>query len=384
MPHGKTLCSRLIAGGLLLMACFTACAQDARVARLGYAARLSDPLAQSAQQGVELAVEDANAQSLRSRDNWRFELLAQDDRSNANFAVNVARYFIKAGVAGVIGHWSSDSALAVAPLYEQANIPQINFTSTNSQLTAQGYTQIFRMVGGSDDVAATMADVALSSLQSKNLVVIGNASSYSRALSKAFLAQVVERSGLVVSSLFVSRNTADFNAVLKSAIEQNADLIVFSAQFTQAHNFLKSARRLGVKTRILMVGGASNVDFSAEDNGGLYVLEYDVPQENCARWKNFEQRFHARFGAPPSTYARYTYDAATMLAQAVRLTNSTDGQSIAAALRKMHFVGLGGDIEFDAAGKLLKPTYTLYHAQQAQWRVVRFYPAEAHPPVRCN
>ncbi|MGC8068915.1 ABC transporter substrate-binding protein, partial [Salmonella enterica] len=79
-----------------------------------------------------------NTLAARKKSSWRFRLLAQDDQGSANFGVNVARYFIKEKVAGVIGPWSSDAAMATAELYEAARIPQIGFTAGTSQWTSQG------------------------------------------------------------------------------------------------------------------------------------------------------------------------------------------------------------------------------------------------------
>ncbi|MFT2603755.1 hypothetical protein ACMWQW_28165, partial [Escherichia coli] len=77
-------------------------AEEVRQVTLGLSAWLTQPIVQSAWHGAELAVEDANTLAARKKSSWRFRLLAQDDQGSANFGVNVARYFIKEKVAGVI------------------------------------------------------------------------------------------------------------------------------------------------------------------------------------------------------------------------------------------------------------------------------------------
>lgn len=360
-----------------------AVADDNRTALIGFAGRLTEPLIQSAQQGAEMAVEEANQQRLKSADPIRFQLLPQDDRGNPNIATHIAGYYIKSGVSGVVGHWSSDAALAVVGTYERAGIPQLNFTPTSSELTSRNYKSIFRTIGGSSDTGATQAEIAIDVLKGQRIVIIGNDSAYSKGLRDAFVRAMAARSKKVLQHSSVAVNTSDFNAVLKSAAEVDADVIVFSAYVAQADAFLKAVKRLNIKAKVLLSPGASNQDFSAQDNGNFYVLEPDILQDQCSQWKVFAQKFQAKYGRAPSTYSRHAYNATNVLIHAIRQADSTDAAQITLALHKTHYVGLSSDVAFDAAGNLINPTYTLYHADGAHWYSMGVFPAEKNNNVRC-
>lgn len=58
------------------------------------------------------------------------EFLYRDDAASASTAEIVARGFVKAGVDVVIGHFSSDAALAATPIYEEAKLPVLLPAST--------------------------------------------------------------------------------------------------------------------------------------------------------------------------------------------------------------------------------------------------------------
>ncbi|WP_050479856.1 branched-chain amino acid ABC transporter substrate-binding protein [Herbaspirillum rhizosphaerae] len=386
MPQNKyasrrRLLSALFVCSFLLPA--AACAEDDRIARLGFVARMPDVLAQSARQGAAIAVDEANEQRARTADAIRFELVPQDDRGNPNMAANVARYFVKSSASGVIGHWSSDAAFAAADIYERAGIAQVNFTSTSSELTSRGYKTAFRVVGSTAGVAASLADAAIDELQGQHIAVIGNDSSSSKALTEAFIGQLTARSKKVLQTATVGATTSDFNTVLKSATEMQADVIFFAAYVAQVPAFLAAVKRLNVKARILLNTGTTNQDVSAEDNGHFYALEADIPQDQCPSWKAFNQKYQARYGRPPSTYSRYAYNAAGALIQAVRQANSTEAAKVTAALHDIRYASLSGEIAFDKAGNRINPPYTLYHAEGASWRPIRFFSADKNSNARC-
>ena len=330
-----------------------------------------------------MAVEEANQQRGKASDAIRFQLVPQDDHGNPNIAVHVASYFVKSRVSGLIGHWSSDTVFAVAETYERAGIAQLNFTPTNSELTSRGYKTMFRVIGGTYDTGTSQADTAIDVLKGQRIVVIGNDSSYSKGMTDAFVAEVTARGKKVAQHTTVGVTTSDFNTVLKSAVDADADVIFFSAYVAQAEAFLKTVKRMKIDAKILLNPGASNQDFSAQDNGNLYVLEPDVLQEQCPQWKTFYQKFVARYGRPPSTYSRYTYNAANLLIQAIRQVDSTDVAQVTSALHKIRYAGLGGEIAFDPAGNLINPTYTLYRAEGSHWQNVRAPSAEKSSAARC-
>ncbi|NUT62618.1 branched-chain amino acid ABC transporter substrate-binding protein [Herbaspirillum sp. C9C3] len=362
-------------------------AEELRPVTLGLSAWLTQPIVQSAWHGAELAIEDANALAARKKSSYRFRLLAQDDQGTANFGVNVARYFIKEKVAGVIGPWSSDAAMAAAELYEAARVPQIGFTAGTSQWTSQGHRMPFRVVGGTADVGATMAEVVVNTLKGKRIFVIHNDSAYSNALTDELTTRLVNHPALTTTRYLVGRRSTDFNAAIKAASQFQADVIVFLALFPQASAFVEEVRRAGLQARMLLVGGASTLSFGQAALPQAYVLEYELAPEHCPRWKRFTQAYVNRFREAPSPYSYYAYDAASMLAAAILQNNSTDGERIAASLRGMRHAGLSGPISFTASGAKAAPRFRLYryeYQNKGQWHQVSVFPHRAGLNEKCQ
>lgn len=368
----------------LLLLTETSHADAIRIAKIGFAARLSDPLPQSALNGANLAIEEANRQTINTRNPIRFELFPQNDHGSANFAIGVANYFVKSQVSGIVGHWSSDAALATSKKYESAGIPQLNFTATSSKLTSQGYQTTFRVVGSTADIGLALADVALNKLGAEHAVVIGNDSTYSKAITEVFVKEMALKSGKSIPQTTVGSRTSDFNEALKFASENQPDMILFSAQIVQVKDFLQAVKRLNIKAKILLIGGASNEVYPQEDDGNLYVLEYETPHDECQKWRMFDKNYYSKYGHAPSTYSRYAYNATSMLIQTIRQIDSTDPAKIIPALHGMRYIGLTGEIAFDEAGNRVRPSYTLYHSKKTQWMPVSFFPSDAVPEKRCS
>ncbi|MGO0789978.1 branched-chain amino acid ABC transporter substrate-binding protein [Herbaspirillum seropedicae] len=365
---------RVLAGVLLLWAFMQAgWAQERKTIALGFTGRLSEPIAQSALQGAQLAIDEANALAAKRRSPLRFELLPQDDHGNENFAVNIARYYVKEKVAGVIGPWSSDAALATAAIYESAQIPQIGFTATSSQWTGMGNRMPFRVVGGTRELAATLAEVATRSLQGRRIFVIQSDAAYSRALADTLVENLGGSAQQIALARYqVGRRSTDFHAALKAAEAHQADVIVFVGLYPQARAFIDGANRTRTTARLLLTGGASNLSLPAPLELRLHVLEYEIARPHCPQWKAVTQAYQRRFGAAPTTYSFYAYDAASVLSAAIVQAGSDNGDRIATALHRMRHAGLHGTLSFDATGANAHPRYTLLRYQE-RWQAVEFF-----------
>lgn len=92
-----------------------------RKVAIGFAGPLTERTAQSAREGAELAVAEANQRQLKlthGAERLQFEMLTQDDKGDPNSAGFAAQYFIRSEVVGVIGHWSTGAALEQCPHWQ--------------------------------------------------------------------------------------------------------------------------------------------------------------------------------------------------------------------------------------------------------------------------
>ncbi len=356
---------------------------------IGFAGPLSNPILKSARDGALLAIEEHNARQAPvahgAHPAMQFALLEQDDRSEAHLARYSAQYFVRSGVIGIVGHWSTEVALAVADIYEEHAIAQLMFTAAIPQFTAKGYSTAFRLLGSSDRTALYLAESALATLGARRVAVIANNSGFGQALAKEFLAQMAARRepAQLVYQAMVSSKTSDFNAALQGLEASKPDLVLFSANSLQAVSFVNGIGRSKLSAALLLTGGAVNQKLSlpADSRISLYTLEPDADLRGCPGWKAFRERFEQRFKRAPSSFSRYAYNAANTLMEAATQAGG-GGPKLLAELHEKSYKGLSGQIAFDKNGNTKNDFYTLYRNDVAGWTPLKEFASGAAPACR--
>ena len=342
----------------------------------GLGKKTQSNLSYSARDGAQMAVDDANQRKLQigGRPVF-FKLLVADDQSDVNFARVTAKSFVASGVAGVIGHNTTDTSVAAAPIYADAGIPQLSPTSTGRQFTQGGYRTAFQLLGHSDITSILLAKVSLDMLKAKRVAVIDNGTALGAALAEVFLRQVKQDGGLVVLRDTVNSKTSDFNGVLSRVKSEGADLLLFTGVGPQAVAFSQHCQRLGVNSTLLLSGGAVNLEFP--DSGpypeGTHLLLHGLPVESRPGYAQFEKAYSKKFDSPLTAYAMFSYDAVGMLIEALRKNNSVDPKAAVETLHNMQYKGISGTVSFAVDGSQNNPPYTLYRISQRKWQVVRTF-----------
>ena len=117
--------------------------------------------------GVKLAVDELNKQGFKIKGKpVTLEVVAVDDRANADTGKQVAQQLVDAGVVAVIGHLNSGVSIAAAPLYAEKNIAQLAI-STNPKYTELGHATTFRLVAND-----TLQAKAIGSFASGNMLAL--------------------------------------------------------------------------------------------------------------------------------------------------------------------------------------------------------------------
>src|SRR5687768_17245717 len=149
---------------------------EAVTVKIGSASPLTGPQAHigiDIRNGVQLAIEDANAQNIEiGGKKVKFEMVAEDDEANPTKATTVAQKLVDAKVAAVVGHFNSGASIPASKIYSDANIPQISPSSTNPKYTLQGFKTAFRVVAHDDQQGPVLGRFALDNLKVKSVAVI--------------------------------------------------------------------------------------------------------------------------------------------------------------------------------------------------------------------
>ncbi len=353
---------------------------DTPTLAIGFAGPLNGPsgsVGKSMQNGVQLALDEANRRGLRiGGKSYQLRLIAQDDRADPATAEFVARSLVQQHVIAVVGHWTSGTSLAAAPVYHRAGVIQVTPSAMSRQLTAMSYPRIFRTIPNNESLGRLAAEYAFNQLNARTVVTIDDRTPFGQGLAEQFARTATERGVQVVGRYSVSGKTSDFNAPLLEARKQQPDLIFFGGLDWQAGVLAKSIRRLKLQARLMTSPGTLGLPFlmrAGQDANGALVLEPGPPQDKMPGWKSFRQRYSENFDTEMDLYAVFAHEAAQAIIQGIRQSGSTDPGRIAEAMHRLRFEGVSGPVAFNDEGDLLHPSFTMYEVKDQRWQpVARF------------
>jgi len=366
---------RCLSAGVFSLACaLPASAQDAsRDILIGYVAPMDDPDASSAAGAAQMAIDEANAASIRiGGATVTFKLLLQNDKADPRSAEQIARYLVKTSVVAVVGHWTSTTSIAVAPIYADAGIAQLAPVSWSRRYTLAPGTSHFQGVG-SDDMAMAYAVGYLSErIHPRLVMVIDDKAPLGVSMADSF-EKYAKAAGIETSRHSVSTQTSDFNPQLQIAKTIRPNLILFTGRGAQSAAIARNLKRMGVSAGLLMTGPVVSTDFLAKisySNEDLYAIVPGPPTDG-SKIQAFRKRYVARYTREPAPFALFAYDAVHTLIAAIKKADSLDRQSIIAGLYAVNYTGLSGAMSFRPDGTLKNPTYTLHQTEKGRWTVRR-------------
>ena len=361
---GARVCAVAVAAALGIAGCGE---QSKPTIRIGHVAPLTGGIAhlgKDNENGARLAIEQANAAKLKiGGKDATFELLAEDDQEDPKVGTTVAQKLVDAKVVGVVGHLNSGTTIPASAVYNGANppIPMITGSATNPQLTEQGFSNVFRVVGRDDQQGPAIASYLAANSKPKVVAVIDDASAYGQGLANE-VAKTFKAEGIKVLPREIGTNkTTDWKAVLTKVKGERPDAVFYGGMDSTAGPLLKQGRELGIKAVFSFGDGACTekmTELAGEAAEGLYCSQAGIPPEAAS--KQFLDAYRKRFNAEPILYAPFTYDATNLLIEAMKKADSADPAKYLPALQKIDFAGATGRIAFDAKGDRKDAEMTIF------------------------
>jgi branched-chain amino acid transport system substrate-binding protein len=317
---------------------------------------------QSAQKGIEMAVDAINQSG--GVLGKKMKVLVEDDQGKPEEAQTVATKLInKDRVVALLGEIASSNSLAAAPVAQSNRIPMISPGSTNPKVTQVG-DYIFRVCFIDPFQGQVMAKFATNTLKLKNVAVLRDIKSdYSVGLANFFVENFKKMGGAIVTDVSYSQGDKDFTAQLTAIKAKNPDGIFVPGYYTEVGLIALQARKLGITVPLMGGDGWDSSDLwkigGAALNGCYYSNHYSVDDPNPILQK-FVADFKTRYNGTPDAMAALGYDAALILADAIKRANSTKPDSIRDALAQTRaFQGVTGSITLDEHRDAVKPAAVL-------------------------
>ncbi|MCL2767399.1 MAG: ABC transporter substrate-binding protein [Synergistaceae bacterium] len=329
---------------IMLTLSFAGAAFAAEVVRIGHTVSLTGGASmwgQSEANAIDMLVKKMNSEGgLLGK---QIEIVRYDNRNDTVEAVNVARRLVADKVIAVIGPAQSGRAIASAPVYERAQIPMIVTTATNpyvtiDQKTGQLLQYAFRpcfIDPYQGTVAARFAVDDLNATKAAILYDVGD--DYGQWLSRYFEEAFAEKGGKVVAKEAFRTEELDYRAQLGKIKEQEPDVIFIPTSQKEAAMAAKQARDLGIKAVLLGTdnwGSPDIIDLGGDAvNGAYFVNLTDLDDPDIQAFvKEYKEIYGAEPVLPNPVMAQ---DALIMIAEAVKVAGSFEGEKLAQALANL-------------------------------------------------
>ncbi|MFN7729580.1 MAG: ABC transporter substrate-binding protein [Bdellovibrio sp.] len=304
----------------------------------------------STDQGVKLAIEEANAAGgIKGK---KIKLVTMDNQGKAEEAAAVVTRLIEQEkVVALLGEVASSRSLAAAPIAQGRKIPMITPSSTNPKVTEVG-DYIFRVCFIDPFQGTVMAKFATETLKLKKVAILRDMKSdYSVGLADFFTQKYKELGGNIVAEQTYQSGDVDFKAQLTQIKSKNPDGIYIPGYYTEVGLIARQVRELGIKA-ILMGGdgwdSSKLSEIGQEAVNGSYFSNHYSSESTDPASVEFMNKFKARYGKNPDGLSAMGYDAALVLIHALKAAPDLSSKAIRDELAKIKdFQAATGKITID-------------------------------------
>ena len=319
---------------------------------VGLAAPLSGQqgwIGEPVQRGVELAVQDLNANGgLLGQD---LRVIAVDDFCDGEQAVAAAKKLIAEDVAVIIGHQCSGAAIPASELYEKEKIILISPFATNPLVTERGLQYVFRVCGRDDQQGVIAGDRLVDRWSDKKIAIIHDGDIYGKGLADVVKRQLESRG--IAESLFVQiePGKAGYGEVVDELARNEIDAVYYAGYAPEAALILRQSQEAGLSIQLFSGDALSPEDFwlvaGEAADGAMFTLTPD-PRGDLAAADLVERLRES--GLEPTSGTFNGYAALQAWIQAVMQVSTTNPDVVAKTLRNSIFDTVLGPLGFDNKG----------------------------------
>jgi branched-chain amino acid transport system substrate-binding protein len=316
----------------------------------------------SSKEGVDLAIEQINQDPPLGK---KMEIRAEDDQGKPEQANTVVQKLLTQDrVVAVLGEVASSRSLAAAPICQRERVPMITPASTNPQVTQVG-DYIFRICFIDPFQGSVMAKFARNTLNANRAAILWDVKNdYSKGLKDFFKKTFTELGGQVVAEPSYSEGDSNFNAQLSTIKNARPDCIFVPGYYTEVGTIARQARDQGIRVPLLGGDGWDSpklFEGAGSALEGCYFSNHYSPESQDPRVQEFIKAYQARYsGKTPDAMAALGYDAAKILADAIKRAGSTESQALRDAIAQTKdFAGVTGNITLNEERNATKPAVVL-------------------------
>ncbi len=310
-------------------------------------------------EGIELAVDEVNkAGGVRGKP---FKVLFEDDKSNPQEASNkVLQLIDRDKVVALLGEVASGRSKAGGIVANRRKVPMITPSSTNPDVTKVG-PFVFRVCFMDDAQGQAAAALVVNKLGKKKVgVLFATDDLYSSGLAEEFRKELKKRGGEIVADKGFLKKETNFTTYLNEINDAKPDIVYAPIYYNQMILIARQSKAVGIKGDMFVGGDGWDAPELTRDAGeeleGAYLTDLYAPDVPWESSKKFRVSYNERYHHDPSSLAAQGYDAAMLLADAIKRAKGDTPDAIRQAIQETKgFQGATGPITIDANRNADKP-----------------------------
>jgi branched-chain amino acid transport system substrate-binding protein len=306
---------------------------------------------------IELALEKVN--NAGGVNGNAIKVVFEDSKADPSTGITVIQKMISIDrVSAVVGDIVSSVSIPAAAVAEKNNVVMIAPTSSAPALTNAG--KFIYRVWPSDLLEGAAAGSYAKEKGFKKIVILHLNNDYGNQIASIFKKNFESLTQKVIDDEAYDEKSPTYRGTLTKVRALQPDAIYIAGYYEDTAQILKEAKELGINAQFIGATAIEDNKFlelagqSAE--GIVYPLASGFDAKSTDRvTKNFVTAFENKFGYEPGWVESHCYDAFMLIANAMKKTGKTDGESIRKYLDSMGaYDGVTGLIKFDANGDVTK------------------------------
>lgn len=294
---------------------------------------------------------------------------SQGDPAQAN---NGATKLINDKVVAVIGPAFSGESAAADPVFEQAQIPNVSASATNTKLAQNGWKFFHRALADDSLQGPADANYLAKTLKLTSVAVIDDNSVYGKGLADAVRKQLPSDGAKDVLDDHVDPNGADYGSTVNKIVSANAQAVFYGGYYDAAGRMVKQLRAAGYKGAFMSGDGSEDNRFISDAGGsigqpgsaaeGSYLSCACADVNNDPSAASFVSAYKSMFSTAPAIYSAEAFDATNFVLAAIKAGNTTPS-AINNYLSSNSWSGVTKTIKFLPNGNVSGGTIYVYKVE---------------------
>jgi branched-chain amino acid transport system substrate-binding protein len=342
--------------------------------KIGVAQPLSGglaPLGTDLLNGVKLAVDELNKQGFKvGGKSVTLEVVAVDDKANAEEGKKVAQQLVDAGVVAVIGHLNSGVSIPTAPIYAEKGIAQLAI-STNPKFNELGLPTTLRLVANDNLQARAVGSFAASNIKGVKFAVVDDGTPYGKGLAEAAAKQLEGKKTIALRQSFDDK-TKDFAALADKLKADGIEVVLSTLNDFQVIALIEALKKIDYNKAITIMGTdtlktTEMIKYASEVAQMVCTSPVLEPGE-FPGGAAFLAAYQAAYKIPPAYGGHYAYDATYAVSAAIRRAESANPKKVSEVLRNLDaYAPVTGSLKWDNKGEQRYATISVYGVSGGKW-----------------